>query len=259
MFFVLIIFVSNADSRRISKGQKYYLRNLLDKFKNKLPIDFRRFDKENMLLFPDVGFQSLTDEKTWKLIVHGWRYEDSKKKDWLGFSTSRWIERIAKQMLNQNDLLYLNGSINRDRLKPFFVQDDSNEVIQVKIGDQTFRATTDYEGQLYEQFEMTNDAVQVIKNQQQLTRNAIMYEAIGDNKDTTKGIIQLIEPRQGISVVSDIDDTIKISEVLDKVRLLANTFIHPFKAVPGKCKEKETASINQYKYLAFLLLFHRHG
>ncbi|MEX1364289.1 MAG: App1 family protein [Nannocystaceae bacterium] len=37
---------------------------------------------------------------------------------------------------------------------------------------------------------------------------------------------------EGISVVSDIDDTIKITEVHDKERLVENTFLHPFVAVP---------------------------
>lgn len=37
----------------------------------------------------------------------------------------------------------------------------------------------------------------------------------------------------GISVVSDIDDTIKDSNVLDRRALLLNTFVRPFRAVPG--------------------------
>ena len=37
----------------------------------------------------------------------------------------------------------------------------------------------------------------------------------------------------GVSVVSDIDDTVKISEVRDKQKLLRNTFMHEFQAVPG--------------------------
>jgi hypothetical protein len=37
----------------------------------------------------------------------------------------------------------------------------------------------------------------------------------------------------GVSVISDIDDTIKISEVLKKKELLRNTFCRPFKPVPG--------------------------
>lgn len=38
---------------------------------------------------------------------------------------------------------------------------------------------------------------------------------------------------RGLSVISDIDDTIKISEVRDKRALVMNTFCRPFKPVPG--------------------------
>ncbi len=40
-------------------------------------------------------------------------------------------------------------------------------------------------------------------------------------------------PPEGVSIVSDIDDTIKISEVLNKRTLIRNTFLEPFRAVPG--------------------------
>lgn len=40
-------------------------------------------------------------------------------------------------------------------------------------------------------------------------------------------------PDEGISVISDIDDTIKITEVLDKKTMLLNTFARPYRAVPG--------------------------
>ena len=48
-----------------------------------------------------------------------------------------------------------------------------------------------------------------------------------------EGKIYLLD-RRGLSIVSDIDDTIKISEVIDKIRLVANTFIHGFRVVEGK-------------------------
>ena len=47
-----------------------------------------------------------------------------------------------------------------------------------------------------------------------------------------EGQVQLLG-RTGISIVSDIDDTIKISEVPVRKELLANTFLRDFKAVPG--------------------------
>ena len=43
----------------------------------------------------------------------------------------------------------------------------------------------------------------------------------------------VVVPPRGISVISDIDDTIKRSNVLDKKELLRNTFTRRFKDVPG--------------------------
>ena len=53
----------------------------------------------------------------------------------------------------------------------------------------------------------------------------------GDNRRFA-GAVQLIGPR-GFSVISDIDDTIKITEVGDRRALLANTFLREFREVPG--------------------------
>ncbi|MDX1962733.1 MAG: App1 family protein [Pirellulales bacterium] len=60
------------------------------------------------------------------------------------------------------------------------------------------------------------------------------FTAILQEQDSRQfqGCWQSIPPR-GISVISDIDDTIKISQVTDRRQLLANTFLHPFQAVPG--------------------------
>ena len=43
----------------------------------------------------------------------------------------------------------------------------------------------------------------------------------------------LLVPASGLSVISDIDDTVKITEVRDQQQVLLNTFVRVFKAVPG--------------------------
>ena len=48
----------------------------------------------------------------------------------------------------------------------------------------------------------------------------------------TKGRVHLI-PAEGVSVISDLDDTVKDTGVLEKRRLWESTFFLPFKAVPG--------------------------
>jgi hypothetical protein len=49
------------------------------------------------------------------------------------------------------------------------------------------------------------------------------------------GIVQVVD-EVGVSVISDIDDTIKISNVLQKKELMRRTFLKEFEAVPGLAK-----------------------
>ena len=228
---LFLLFATTINCRNVPEGQQ--TRSLWDNLLNKLNADNRHFDKEAILLFPDVGFHSLDNNDTWKVMVHGWKYQTSKRKDWLALSTSSWIERLAKNLVNQNDVLYLNGTINRERLQPFFVTDEPDRQVIIKIGNKSQLIQTDKFGEFYEQIEIDNDLIEQHRKGDLLT-----YELVDDDDDrmNASGIIHLIGPSEGISVISDIDDTIKISEVLDKVRLLANTFIYPFKSVPGKSK-----------------------
>ena len=46
------------------------------------------------------------------------------------------------------------------------------------------------------------------------------------------GRVQLIPP-EGISVISDVDDTIKVSRILQKSELFTNTFVKPYSSVSG--------------------------
>jgi phosphatidate phosphatase APP1 len=54
----------------------------------------------------------------------------------------------------------------------------------------------------------------------------------GDSIPKPHGVLHMVPP-EGISVVSDIDDTIKLTETTSKRRMLQNTFLRPFAAVEG--------------------------
>ncbi|CAF4662892.1 unnamed protein product [Rotaria sp. Silwood2] len=241
VFFIFLVFVTTIDSQSHVKEHRVrqFWQIITQKLINKFNIDNRRFHQHEILLFPDVAFQSLNNNNnnnTWKVTVHGWKYENNGFKDWLKITASLWIQRLTQNLIDQTDKLYPDGSISDDRLQPFFVSDESNKIIRIKIGDKVQVIRTDKYGQFFEQIKITNDDIQRLKKPQQQNGNVITYEAMSDDKKNATGIIRLIEPSQGISIISDIDDTIKISEVFDKIRLLANTFIFPFKPVPGKHK-----------------------
>ena len=226
---LIVVAVNGRNDRPVRSLWAIVAEKIKDKTIGRLDLDNRHFSKEEMLLFPDVGFPSVEDSSKWKVVVHGWRYQGKERSVWMELSTGQWIERLARNIVNPDDLRYLNGSVNRDRLRPFFVADRANEEITIKLGDSTHTLHTDQYGEFYEELDATNSDIQKLKQQ----GNVIKYEGTGDDGDKFTGLVHLIEPTRGLSVISDIDDTIKISEVLDKVRLLANTFILPFKAVPG--------------------------
>lgn len=52
----------------------------------------------------------------------------------------------------------------------------------------------------------------------------------------------IVVPETGLSVVSDIDDTIKLSQVGDRRALLLNTFMRPFASVPGMAEQFQRLS-----------------
>src|SRR5205807_10385096 len=67
-----------------------------------------------------------------------------------------------------------------------------------------------------------------------ITNRAAQFQMVPPKKNihAVNGIIRLL-PQTGISVISDIDDTIKISDVRDRKELLRNTFCRPYCPVPG--------------------------
>ncbi len=63
------------------------------------------------------------------------------------------------------------------------------------------------------------------------TTDSIEISAAIPNHQVTSRL-HLLEPR-GLSVISDIDDTIKFSNVENRAELLANTFLREFQVIPG--------------------------
>ncbi len=59
---------------------------------------------------------------------------------------------------------------------------------------------------------------------------------MADDARIYTGQVKLVKP-QGVSIISDIDDTIKISDVTDRKQLLYNTFYKDIKLVPGMAEK----------------------
>ncbi|CAF4495410.1 unnamed protein product, partial [Rotaria sp. Silwood2] len=89
---------------------------------------------------------------------------------------------------------------------------------------------TDDEGRLKNTFKMTNQEVELFR-QTGGGNGKIVFQASVRNKNLKgTGEIFLCDDH-GVTFISDIDDTIKITEVTSSTQTLINTFSGDFKAV----------------------------
>jgi phosphatidate phosphatase APP1 len=178
---------------------------------------------EEVLLFPSYAW--LQDNGKVKISFHVWVYEPGengvKKR-----ALRKGVEKILKSDINRTG----EATFNR-RVKHFLADNERNKKITISLpGRDIPLGKTGPDGHIY--------AEPVIGDRriiEKLVRNKRVPCRIKLRKNETReytGYIFFI-PEKGVTVISDIDDTIKISNVLDKKELIRNTFLKDFQPVTG--------------------------
>ena len=121
---ILLLLVSLSISQGDqNENPSRFINILKSRLEKRFLLDHRHFfNADEMLLFSDVAFPDLTDPSQWKVMIHGWRYQPSKTKHLLEVAANSWVEHLADQVLNATEILSLNETIKRERLRPFFFQ-----------------------------------------------------------------------------------------------------------------------------------------
>lgn len=163
----------------------------------------------------------------WIVPVHAWVFEPEHN----SFMRHLAITGLTKAF--ELDETAEESQIFRDRAKWFLVDNERGKYVMTSLSTQAL-GPTEANGHAKIEFWLDDQHVSVPS----LTFTAVL--PAGD-KRIFNGEVFLIEP-EGVSVISDIDDTIKISEVTDRKKLLENTFLKPFEAAPGM--------VDAYKRLA---------
>ncbi len=178
---------------------------------------------EEVLLFPAYGH--LEGKERVVINLHVWVYEpeeDRVKRRLL----EEGLEKIIKSEITQNQKTVFNR-----RIKHFLADNERNKEITISILGRFFNmGKTKPGGHLYSELVIEDREIL----QQLVSKKKIPYK-IKLRKNETRifsGFITII-PHKGVSVISDIDDTIKISNVLDKKDLIKNTFLKDFQPVSG--------------------------
>ncbi len=162
-------------------------------------------------------------QKRWDVPIHGWIFKHRKESVWEHAASRDLMEKLeASHEVKKNKIF-------ESRLRMFLTHSKDGEHVQVVVGGTVHKI-----GPSDEHGHFTGVAHLEADGESPPGVRLLDVEHGSEQRGwkPALGTVQLIPP-EGVSVVSDIDDTIKISQVLDGRELLKNTFLRPFPAVPG--------------------------
>lgn len=199
----------------------------------------------NLLIYPAWGFQH--DSREWRLHFSG--------VSWLSpvvFNRrQKMLIRVVGNKMKASDE-ELESDVFINRVRPFLAEGDHKRNIQVTIGDRSFtlKRRTRRNGHFRSWLVLPQELInEVAGSDEGRVRHLPVTIGIRGESGTHQSAIVRLLPSYGVSVVSDIDDTIKLSCVEDKSKLLRNTFLNNYKGVAGmsdlyRCWEQRGASFH---------------
>ena len=175
---------------------------------------------EDVILFPALAKRGAGG---WKFEVHGIVYEPGQHRLMTG-ALRRFVG------IDEGDLTDDEKRIFTERCRYFLVDNERGKKFAVSIGGEEFRlGASEANGHFRGPAFLKTNTLPLEAANGVMTLHASVDAR---SKRSFPLELHLVEDT-GWSVISDIDDTIKISEVGDKDALLRNTFCRPFKSVPG--------------------------
>lgn len=172
---------------------------------------------ETVVWFPGLG-RLAADGKHWRIDVHGWVFEPE---------ADDTVRRAAVAGL-RDSLGVAAGSqttIFERRLRWFLVDSQRGKELRVNVAGLRFQLPpSGANGHLNGEVQLPAGLVGA--------RRLLPMMALGADGQPLRGDVHLLDAT-GLSVISDIDDTIKVSDVTDKKKLMRRTFLEEFVAVPG--------------------------
>lgn len=210
----------------------------------------RRFRRQNILahesvqFFPTFGrFDPVQDQ--WELSVHGWIYRPvaAGRLPWQRFSF-----RFICGLLGITSEM-ISTPLFRERATPFLVPNEKGKRLSIEVGGKTFPlSASSATGHFHGTIALSRAEIAALSGGERphperpsLSRGGvdedpcrIPFHALTPPDDPREfnGEVRLI-PARGLSVISDIDDTIKETDVENRRAMIQNTFLRDFAPVEG--------------------------
>lgn len=190
---------------------------------------------ERVLFFPTAASQ--WNATHWHVPIHGWIFEpeeNSKKR------------RVFRSLLRRA-LKVPSGSASKQildrRIQPFVFDNERFKQPIINLGGKEYTMSPSGKNghfqtslilpheELFPE-EDSSSADDDASSPSNTRRTLSFFATSSDKSRKFPGTLHFVPP-EGITIVSDIDDTIKITNVVDKKEMLRNTFLRDFSPVPG--------------------------
>lgn len=156
--------------------------------------------------------------EAWVVPLHGWIGEPEPDSVWRSALVRGLLTAIGREPSGDE------AAVFRARAGWFLADNERGKSLSVEVGQTAVRVgPSGKDGRVTGELRLPARAV---------TGDRLVLTTVARDGRQFRGEVALVAG-PGLAVVSDIDDTIKVSHVLDRRALMRNTFLRPFVAVDG--------------------------
>lgn len=183
-------------------------------------------DDEVIVFYPSYGHRD-PESDSWLVRIQGCIFEPERNsiRRRLVLEAIRMAMKIERQAATEHFA----------RRMAYFLDDKQGRVVSVRLGERVHRVGTSKLAGLFRgEVELPHAEIEELVAAGRIEDGWLSYDADLPDGDARHfhGKVQLI-PEEGLTVISDIDDTIKHSNVSDRRDLFHNTFVRHYKSIPG--------------------------
>jgi phosphatidate phosphatase APP1 len=211
-------------------GRKRVLKTLFEELR-------ARILQKELTVYDSYGYRDPVDQGMWLVPMRVWVH-DNRDTPFVEDAIENWaighFEKDLERPLETDEKAQL-----RSCLANFIADDKSNEPVRFTFANDAngtnfeFKERTTHNGVIAESVRVPDELVRECYARQADENRWLEIVAQSGDHGIGKGRIRFLAP-EGLSVVSDIDDTIRITHVpAGKRAVLRNTFLKEFRAAEG--------------------------
>lgn len=197
-------------------------------------------EDERAYVFPSYGYRN--PEGNWNVRIHGWIFEPDKD----SYVRNKLLRILLKAIEFQRDELKPDEKKRfMKRAREILSDDESDEQLMIEFGPKNRGKTVELSpsnenGHIHDEITISSDQLRKwldlrageSPGGRELPYRIRNTEHQKSDKNLIYGSLKLISP-DGLSLISDIDDTVKKTGVHTPLKALENTFFKKFRALEG--------------------------